>query len=63
VFRIVAGAMLVSVPTAVSLGFVMANWSAQTSIAVTAREIASAAARQGELAADLAGTGWEGSSK
>src|SRR4029077_19750461 len=31
-FRIVAGALLVSVPTAVILGFVMANWSAQTSI-------------------------------
>ncbi len=28
------------------------------SVAVTAQEIASAAARQGELAADLAGTGW-----
>ena len=31
-FRIVAGAMLVSIPIAVILGFVMANWSAQTSI-------------------------------
>src|SRR5258707_13832687 len=31
-FRVVAGAMLVSIPTAVILGFVMANWSAQTSI-------------------------------
>src|SRR6476646_2389058 len=31
-FRLVAGALLVSVPTAVILGFVMANWSAQTSI-------------------------------
>ncbi len=30
------------------------------SVAVTAQEIASAAARQGELAAELAGTGWEG---
>src|SRR4029077_10928935 len=30
--RVVAGAMLVSVPTAVLLGFVMANWSAQTTI-------------------------------
>jgi methyl-accepting chemotaxis protein len=29
------------------------------SVAVTAQEIASAAARQGELAADLAGSGWE----
>jgi methyl-accepting chemotaxis protein len=29
------------------------------SVAVTAQEIASAAARQGELAAELAGTGWE----
>jgi methyl-accepting chemotaxis protein len=29
------------------------------SVAVTAQEIASAAARQGALAADLAGTGWE----
>jgi methyl-accepting chemotaxis protein len=28
------------------------------SVAVTAQEIASAAARQGELAADLAGAGW-----
>jgi methyl-accepting chemotaxis protein len=30
------------------------------SVAVTAQEIASAAARQGALAADLAGSGWEG---
>jgi methyl-accepting chemotaxis protein len=30
------------------------------SVAVTAQEIASAAARQGALAADLAGDGWEG---
>jgi methyl-accepting chemotaxis protein len=30
------------------------------SVAVTAQEIASAAARQGELAAELAGTGWHG---
>ncbi|TMB87638.1 MAG: methyl-accepting chemotaxis protein, partial [Chloroflexi bacterium] len=30
--RIVAGALLVSVPTAVLLGFVMANWSTQTSL-------------------------------
>src|SRR4029077_20455390 len=29
------------------------------SVAATAQEIASAAARQGELAAALAGTGWE----
>ena len=36
---------------------------ARRSVAVTAEEIASAAARQGELAADLAGTGWESSSK
>jgi CheY-like chemotaxis protein len=27
-------------------------------VAITAQEIASAAARQGELAADLAGSGW-----
>jgi methyl-accepting chemotaxis protein len=33
------------------------------SVAVTAQEIASAATRQGELAANLAGSGWEGSSK
>ena len=32
------------------------------SVAVTAQEIASAAARQGALAADLAGSGWESSS-
>jgi methyl-accepting chemotaxis protein len=31
------------------------------SVAVTAQEIASAAARQGTLAAELAGSGWEGS--
>jgi methyl-accepting chemotaxis protein len=31
------------------------------SVAATAQEIASAAARQGELAADLAGSGWEAS--
>jgi methyl-accepting chemotaxis protein len=30
------------------------------SVAITAQEIASAAARQGALAADLAGSGWEG---
>jgi methyl-accepting chemotaxis protein len=29
------------------------------SVAATAQEIAAAAARQGELAADLAGSGWE----
>jgi methyl-accepting chemotaxis protein len=29
------------------------------SVAITAQEIASAAARQGELAAELAGSGWE----
>ena len=29
------------------------------SVAVTAREIAAAAARQGELASELAGSGWE----
>jgi len=28
-------------------------------VAITAQEIASAAARQGELAAELADTGWE----
>jgi methyl-accepting chemotaxis protein len=33
------------------------------SVAVTAQEIASAAARQGALAADLAGTGWEASAE
>jgi methyl-accepting chemotaxis protein len=31
-FRIVAGLLLVSVPTSIILGFVMANWSAQTSV-------------------------------
>jgi methyl-accepting chemotaxis protein len=31
-FRVVAGVLLVYVPVAVVLGFVMANWSAQTSI-------------------------------
>jgi methyl-accepting chemotaxis protein len=31
------------------------------SVAITAQEIASAAARQGALAADLAGDGWESS--
>jgi hypothetical protein len=29
------------------------------SVAVTAQEISAAAARQGELAADLAGSGWD----
>jgi hypothetical protein len=33
------------------------------SVAVAAQEIACAAARQGYLAADLAGAGWESSSK
>jgi methyl-accepting chemotaxis protein len=33
------------------------------SVAATAQEIASAATRQGELAANLAGSGWEGSGK
>jgi len=33
------------------------------SVAATAQEIAAAAARQGELAAELAGSGWEGSGK
>ena len=31
-FRCVAGLLLVSVPVSIVLGFVMANWSAQTSI-------------------------------
>jgi len=31
------------------------------SVAITAQEIASAAGRQGALASDLAGTGWESS--
>jgi len=33
------------------------------SVAVTAQEIAAAAARQGTLAADLAGSSWEGGAK
>ena len=33
--RIVAGLLLVSIPIAIVLGFVMANWSAQTSIELT----------------------------
>jgi methyl-accepting chemotaxis protein len=32
-------------------------------VAVTAQEIAAAAARQGTLAADLAGSNWEGSAR
>ena len=31
-FRVVAGVLLVYVPVAIVLGFVMANWSAQTSV-------------------------------
>jgi methyl-accepting chemotaxis protein len=33
------------------------------SVAVTAQEIAAAAARQGMLAADLAGSSWEGAAR
>src|SRR3977135_2037162 len=44
--RIVAGMLLVSIPLSIVLGFVMANWSAQTSVDMTKlRAEASAEAR------------------